>query len=77
MEVRLTREHVQLCRSILCHELIKISRLLAGGEDESGRKFTKKSKIELVSFCARLRLTLIALGMTSRELDLIVKYLGK
>jgi hypothetical protein len=72
-EVTLTGEQAELCRSILCQEMIKVSRLLARGKDESGRNFSEKSKRGLISFCSRVQLTLIDFGMTSRELEVIVK----
>ena len=72
-EVRLTDEQAALCRSILCQELMKVSSLLASGKDGSGRNLIEQSKQSLMGFRSRLQLTLLALGMTSRELADIVK----
>jgi hypothetical protein len=75
-EVTLTAEQADLCRAILCPELIKISRTLASGKDEHARKLTQKSKRELSSYSTRVQLVLIALGMTARQLEKIVTHLG-
>jgi hypothetical protein len=72
-EVRLTDEQAALCRTLLCQELMKASNLLASGKDCNGRKLIDQTKQSLMVFSSRLQLTLLALGMTSRELADIVK----
>jgi hypothetical protein len=72
-EVRLTDEQAALCRTLLCQELMKVSGLLASGKDGDGRKLIEQSKHSLLGISSRLQLTLLALGMTSRELAGIVK----
>jgi hypothetical protein len=72
-EVRLTDEQAALCRTLLCQELMKISNLLASGKDCNGRKLIDQSRQSLMVFSSRSQLTLLALGMTSRELADIVK----
>ena len=72
-EVRLTDEQAALCRTLLCQELMKVSSLLASGKDGEGRNLIGQSKQSLMGISSRLRLTLLALGMTSRELAGILK----
>ena len=72
-EVTLTDEQAGICRTILCQELMKVSSLLASGKDGSGRKLIEQSRQSLMGIGSRLQLTLLALGMTSRELSDIVK----
>jgi hypothetical protein len=72
-EVRLTDEQAALCRSILCQELMKVSSLLASGKDRDGRKLIEQSKQSLMGISSRLQLTLLALGVTSKQLAGIVK----
>jgi hypothetical protein len=72
-EVRLTDEQAALCRTLLCQELMKVSNLLGSGKDCSGRKLIDQTKQSLMVFSSRLQPTLLALGMTSRELADIVK----
>ena len=72
-EVRLTDEQAALCRTLLCQELMKVSSLLASGKDGEGRNLIEQSKHSLMGISSRLQLTLLALGMTSRELAGIVK----
>jgi hypothetical protein len=52
---------------------MKVSSLLASGKDGDGRKLIDQTKQSLMVFISRLQLTLLALGMTSRELAGIVK----
>jgi hypothetical protein len=68
-----TDEQAALCRSILCQELMKVSSLLASDKDGDGRKLIEQSKQSLMGVSSRLQLTLLALGMTSRELAVMVK----
>ena len=75
-EVTLTAEQADLCRTVLCQNLMKVSRLLATGKDGSGNKLTRHSRRELMGYSSRLQLTLMALGMTSAELEGIVKSFG-
>jgi hypothetical protein len=72
-EVRLTDEQAALCRTLLCQELMKASNLLVSGKDCNGRKLIDQTKQSLMVFSSRLQPTLLALGMTSRELADIVK----
>jgi hypothetical protein len=72
-EFRLTDEQAALCRTLLCQELMKVSNLLASGKDCNGRKLIEQSKHSLMGISSRLQLTLLALGMTSRELAGILK----
>jgi hypothetical protein len=72
-EVRLTDEQAALCRMLLCQELLKVSNLSASGKDCNGRKLIDQTKQSLMVFSSRLQLTLLALGMTSRELADIVR----
>jgi hypothetical protein len=72
-ELKLTDEQAALCRTLLCQELMKVSNLLASGKDCNGRKLIDQTKQSLMVFSSKLQLTLLALGMTSRELADIVK----
>jgi len=72
-EVTLTDEQADICRTVLCQELMKVLSLLASGKDGGGRKLIDQSKQSLMGFSSTLQLTLLALGMTSRELSDIVK----
>jgi hypothetical protein len=49
------------------------SSLLASGKDGNGRKLIEQSRQSLMGIGSRLQLTLLALGMTSRELSDILK----
>jgi hypothetical protein len=53
-------------------KLMKVSSLLASGRDGEGKKLIKQSEHSLMGISSRLQLTLLALGMTSRELAGIV-----
>jgi hypothetical protein len=72
-ELRLTDEQAALCRTLLCQELMKVSNLLDSGKDCHGRKLIDQTKRSLMVFSSKLQVTLLALGMTSRELADIVK----
>jgi hypothetical protein len=52
---------------------MKVSNLLASGKDCNGRMLIDQSKQSLMVFSSRLQLTLLALGMTSRDLADVVK----
>jgi hypothetical protein len=52
---------------------MKVSSLLASGKDGDGRKLIEQSKHSLMGISSKLQITLLALGMTSRELAGIVK----
>src|ERR1700731_4541442 len=67
-DIRLTDEQAALCRTLLCQELMKVFSLLASGKDGEGRNLIGQSKQSLMGISSRLQLTLLALGMTSREL---------
>jgi hypothetical protein len=75
-EVTLTAEQAYLCCTILCQELMTVSGLLGKGVDGSGNKLTRHTRRELMGYSSRLQLTLMALGMTSAELEGIVKNFG-
>jgi hypothetical protein len=75
--VTLTGEHVHLCRALLCEDLMKVSALLAAGKDGGGYKLTKHGRRELVGFSNRLQLTLLVLGLTSSELEKMVRDFSK
>jgi hypothetical protein len=75
-EVTLTPEQAELCRAILSQDLMKVSGLLGKGIDGSGNKLSRHGRRELMGFSSRLQLTLLALGMTSSELEGIVKSFG-
>jgi hypothetical protein len=75
-EVTLTREQALLCCTVLSQDLMKVSGLLGKGIDGSGNKLTRHSRRELIGYSSRLQLTLMALGMTSGELEGIVKSFG-
>jgi hypothetical protein len=72
-EVRLTDEQAAMCRTLLCQELMKVSSLLANGKDGEGRNLIDQTKHSLMVFSSRLQLTLLALGMTTRELAGIIE----
>ena len=75
--VTLTGEHVWLCRSVLCTTLMRACELLAAGKDNSGDELTMHSKRELVGFSNKLQLTLLVLGLTSSQLEDMVKDFSK
>lgn len=75
--VTLTGEHVWLCRSVLCTNLMRTCELLASGKDGSGDKLTKHSRRELFGYSNRLQLTLLVLGLTSSDLEKMVRDFSK
>jgi hypothetical protein len=75
--VTLTGEHVHLCRAVLCQELMKVSELIASGKDGSGDKLTKHSWRELIGFSNKLQLTLLVFGLTSSQLEDMVRDFSK
>jgi hypothetical protein len=54
--VTLTGEHVWLCRSLLCTNLLRVCELLASGKDGNGDQLTTHGKRELVGFSNKLQL---------------------
>lgn len=70
-EVTLSADEVALCACLLSQRLMHVSNLL--GNEVDGDKLTKKGRRELMRFSLRLQLTLMTLGMTSSELERIVK----
>jgi hypothetical protein len=75
-DVTLNAEQAGLCCTVLCRELMTVSGLLGKGIDGSGNKLTRHSRRELMGYSSRLQLTLMALGMTSSQLEDIVKNFG-
>jgi hypothetical protein len=71
--VTLTGEHVGLCQAVLCNDLMRVSELLAAGKDGSGNKLTKHGWRELAGFSNKLQLTLLVFGLTSSDLEKMVR----
>jgi hypothetical protein len=65
-----------LCKAALCRDLVRVLSLLACKKDEIGQDLTAKTERELMSLASRLQLTLLAFGMTSEDLEKILKDFG-
>jgi hypothetical protein len=72
-EVTLTGPQADICRAVLTQELMKVCQLLGKDQDASGRDLDRSSRYDLVRFSMELQTTLLALGMTSEQLEMIVK----
>jgi hypothetical protein len=75
-QVTLTKDQALLCATVLSQNLMKVSSLLGKGIDGSGNPLDDDARRELVGYSSRLQLTLMALGLTSSELEDIVKTFG-
>jgi hypothetical protein len=74
--VTITAEQADFCRAILCRDLMRLSSLIASNKDASGIDLTIETTRELMGFSSQLQLMLLTLGMTSEELEKIVKDFG-
>jgi hypothetical protein len=72
--VTLTSDQADLCRAVLCQELMKTSRLLAQNQDASGGPLDEEGRYGLTRYSMELQMTLLALGMTSEHLEMTVKH---
>jgi hypothetical protein len=73
--VTLTGPQADLCRAVLCQELMKVSQLLARDQDGSGGPLDDEGRYGLTRYNMELQMTLLALGMTSAQLERTVKHL--
>jgi hypothetical protein len=73
----LPAEDVLLCHAVLSQDLMKVSKLLASGKDADGEELTRDNRLELVGYISRLQQTMIALGMTSEQIELLVNNFSK
>jgi hypothetical protein len=72
-EVTLTGPQADICRAVLSQELMKVCQLLGKDQDASGRDLDDEGRHGLVRFSMEVQTTLLALGMTSEQLEMIVK----
>jgi hypothetical protein len=72
-EISLTPEQADLCQAALSRDLVRVLSLLACKKDEVGEDLTTETQRELMGLSSRLQLMLLNFGMTSEELERIVK----
>ena len=76
LKVTLVGEQAKLCRAVLIEKLIYYSDLLANGKDETGNESTPESKRLLTDISLNLQLVLMAFGLSSSDLEEIIKASG-
>jgi hypothetical protein len=72
-EVTLSADHVFICCRCLSKDLWETTERLANGKDAGGTELTPESEMDLRSYNSHLQLTLLALGITSQEIQELVE----
>jgi hypothetical protein len=72
-EITLTKDQANFCAAILWQDLMKTCQLLAKNQDGSGNPLDDDGRTELTRLSMETQLTLLALGMTSEEIEGVVK----
>jgi hypothetical protein len=72
-EVTLTGPQADICRAALSQQLLKTCQLLGKSQNASGDPLDDEERYDLVRFSMDLQTTLLALGMTSEQLERLVE----
>jgi hypothetical protein len=72
-EVTLTGPQADICRAVLSQQLLKTCHLLGKNQNSSGDPLDDEERYDLVRSSTELQTTLLALGMTSEQLERLVE----
>jgi hypothetical protein len=72
-EVTLSADHVFICCRCLSKDLWETTESLASGKDANGTELSEGERTQLRNQSTHLQLTLLALGMTSQEIQELVE----